>query len=69
MLFALTTLAAVTVFIHRRTTAVVAAFDKLIARCHRHGSYPSVPAGTDFRPLYYGMTVTTAVAVGFTAFV
>ena len=65
MLFALTTLAAVTVFIHRRTTA----FDKLIARGHRHGSCPSVAAGTDFRPLYYGMTVTTAVAVGFTAFV
>jgi len=31
-------------------TAAVAAFDELIARCHRRGSYPSVPAGTDFRP-------------------
>jgi len=38
MLFALTTLAVVMVFIHRQTTAVVAAFDKLIARCHRQGS-------------------------------
>ena len=59
MLSALTTQVAVMVFIHKRTThfntcyfmtAAVAAFDELIARCRSHGSYPSVPAGTDFRP-------------------
>jgi len=31
-------------------TAAVAAFDELIARCRRRGSYLSVPARTDFRP-------------------
>jgi len=46
MLFALTTRGRTTHFM----TAAVAAFDELIARCRRRGSYSSVPAGTDFRP-------------------
>jgi len=56
MLFAFTTLEAVTVYLFTDgrhacylKTAAVAAFDDLIAHCRRLGSYPSVPAGTDFR--------------------